>query len=68
VWSFTGHTGSVGAVAVDAAGYVYSGSGDGTVRKITPDGVQVWSFTGHTDIVDAVAVDPGLLGAGFWRG
>ena len=38
-------------------GYLYSGSADNTVRKISPDGDEVWSFTGHTDTVWAVAVD-----------
>ena len=56
-WSFTGHTGDVYDVAVDNNGNVYSGSGDGTVRKIDPNGAEVWSFTGHTDVVEAVAVD-----------
>jgi len=57
IWSFTGHTDSVYAVAVDNDGYVYSGGYDDTVRKISPSGTQVWSFTGHTDSVYAVAVD-----------
>ncbi|MFW6009024.1 MAG: WD40 repeat domain-containing protein, partial [archaeon] len=33
-WSFEGHNDNVEAVAVDAEGYVYSASGDSTVRKI----------------------------------
>jgi len=57
IWSFTGHADYVYAVAVDNNGYVYSGSYDKTVRKISPSGTQVWSFTGHTDSVWAVAVD-----------
>ena len=57
IWSFTEHTGTAYAVAVDNNGYVYSGSDDETVRKISPSGTQVWSFTGHTDWVHAVAVD-----------
>lgn len=43
--------------------YVYSGSADKTVRKLTPDGQLVWSYTGHTNYVNAVAVDPGVYGA-----
>ena len=66
VWSFTGHTSTVYAVAVDSDGNVYSASVDDTVRKIDSDGNQVWSFTGHTSTVRGVAVDPGLFGAGFW--
>lgn len=57
VWSFTGHTNSVLAVAVDSEGNVYSGGKDKTVRKINKDGREVWSFTGHTGYVRAVAVD-----------
>ena len=56
-WSFTGHSGTVLGVAVDAQGFVYSGSADNTVRKINPNGVEVWSFTGHSSAVRAVAVD-----------
>jgi hypothetical protein len=57
VWSFTGHTNSVLAVAVDSSGNVYTAGEDYTVRKIDSDGNQVWSFTGHTRSVYAVAVD-----------
>jgi len=57
IWSFTGHTDYVHAVAVDNDGYVYSGSYDYTVRKISPSGSQIWSFTRHTSVVYAVAVD-----------
>ncbi len=57
VWTFTGHTDIVNSVAVDSSGYVYSGSFDYTVRKISPSGDEVWRFTGHTDTVRAVAVD-----------
>jgi outer membrane protein assembly factor BamB len=59
VWSFTGHTRDVYAVAVDSSGNVYSGSSDDTVRKIDSDGNQVWSFTSNTGIVLGVAVGPG---------
>lgn len=54
---FTGHTNTVNSVAVDSDGFVYSGSDDYTVKKITPTGAQVWSFTGHTSNVDSVVVD-----------
>jgi len=57
VWSFTGHTNAVLAVAVDSSGNVYSASQDDTVRKIDSDGNQVWSFTGHTESVWGIAVD-----------
>ncbi|MCH8476367.1 MAG: WD40 repeat domain-containing protein [Wenzhouxiangella sp.] len=57
VWSFSGHTFNVHNVAVDSEGYVYSGSRDATVRKISPTGTEVWSFTGHTNWVWGVAVD-----------
>ena len=57
IWRFTGHTGTVCAVAVDNDGNVYSGSNDNTVRKISPDGNEIWRFTGHTGAVYAVAVD-----------
>ena len=63
LWSFTGHTDRVSAVAVDPDGNVYTGSSDETVRKIDSSGAQVWSFTGHTATVYAVAVDPGIYGA-----
>ena len=58
VWSYTGHTNFVLAVAVDPSGDVYSVSYDNTVHKISPSGTQVWSYTGHTSVVNAVAVDP----------
>ncbi len=57
VWSYTGHTSTVLAVAVDPSGNVYSGSSDKSVRKISSSGSQVWSYTGHTSYVRAVAVD-----------
>ena len=57
IWTFTGHTNAVRAVAVDSHGFVYSASSDNTVRKIDPDGNQVWSFTGHTNIIEALAID-----------
>jgi|GEM_PF-2027150 len=57
VWQFTGHTSRVYAVAVDNNGNIYSGSGDRTVRKISPDGNQIWQFTGHGSTVYAVTVD-----------
>ena len=57
VWSYTGHTSNIWAVAVDPPGNVYSGSGDYSVRKISPSGSHVWSYTGHTNSVYAVAVD-----------
>jgi len=57
VWSFTGHSSAVLAVAVDTNGNVYSTDSINTVRKINSSGNQVWSFTGHTDSVYDVAVD-----------
>ena len=67
VWSFTGHTGGVRALAVDSSGNVYSGSNDNTVRKISPTGNQVWSFTEHTGSVLAVAVySDGNVYSGSW--
>jgi len=56
LWSFEGHSGSVGPVAVDADGYVYSGGSDHTVRKIKPDGSEDWSFL-LGGSVSGVAVD-----------
>jgi len=57
VWSFTGHTNKVMAVAVDSNGYVYSGGLDETVKKISPTGDEVWTFTGHTGNIRGLAVD-----------
>ena len=57
VWSFDGHTDRVLALAVDAEGYVYSGSWDNTVRKISPEGEEEWVFEEHTGDVHALAVD-----------
>ena len=57
VWKYEGHSDDVRAVAVDADGYVYSGSSDNTVHKITPDGDEEWVYTGHSNTVRAVAVD-----------
>ena len=68
-WTFNGHTDDVLGVAVDGDGYVYSGSQDGTVRKIDPDGNEVWSFTGHTNRVQGVAVDSdGYVYSGSYDG
>ena len=57
IWSFTGHTAPIRAVAIDSEGNVYSGGDDSSVRKINKDGQEIWSFTGHTDFVRAVATD-----------
>ena len=48
VWSFKGHSEKVNSVVVDNDGYVYSGSQDGTVKKIDSDGNEVWSFDKYT--------------------
>ncbi len=55
--SFTAHTGTVRAVAVDADGYVYTGADDTTVRKRDRNGTQIWSFSGHTGMIQDIAVD-----------
>ena len=65
VWSFTGHTNQIRAVAVDADGNVYSGSLDDTVRKIDSSGTEVWSYTGMTNDVNGVARLNTLKAAGF---
>ena len=59
MWEFeiTGLVSFVNSVAVDTEGYVYSGSRDQKVMKISPDGDKVWEFTGHTRSVNSVAVD-----------
>ena len=66
IWTFTGHTGRVRSVAVDASGNVYSGSADNTVKKIDSSGNELWTFTGHIDSSRSVAVDPGLYPI-FWQ-
>ena len=57
VWTFSGHSDDVFAVAVDSDGYVYSGAYNETVKKISPDGNGVWTFSGHSSRVMSVAVD-----------
>ena len=57
VWSFTGHTGYIRAIAVDSNDNVYTGSDDTTVYKIDSNGNDIWSFTGHTDRIYGIAVD-----------
>ncbi|KYH35822.1 WD domain, G-beta repeat [Clostridium tepidiprofundi DSM 19306] len=37
--------------------YIYSGSYDDSVRKISPSGNEVWKYTGHDEAVHGVAVD-----------
>ncbi len=57
VWSYTGHSSSTLAVAVDDDGDVYSASADNTVHKIDgQDGSQIWTHTEHTDYVYDVVV------------
>ena len=41
----------------DTSNYIYSGSGDDTVRKIDSSGNEVWTFDGHSSSVMDVAVD-----------
>jgi hypothetical protein len=64
VWTFDSpDTDWFGPVAVDPAGYVYTGGHDGTVYKIDSDGNQVWTFQGDDRNIQSLAVDPGLYGA-----
>ncbi len=72
LWSYGGHSDTVQAVAVDATGFVYSGSRDRTVHKISPSGMGLW--TAEFDArVRAVAVDGdgavyvGLEDEAFWK-
>ena len=57
VWRYTGHSGVVADVAVDADGYVYTASWDREVHKLTPDGEEMWRYTGHSSAVNGVAID-----------
>ena len=57
VWSFTGHTGDVWAVAVGVDGCVCSASAAGSIRTITAAGTPVWPNSDHTGRVTSVAVD-----------
>ena len=64
-----GKSGSDLDIEFDYGNYVYSGSTDKTVRKISPSGSQGWSFTEHTDRITFVVVDAdGYVYSGSWDG
>ena len=66
--SFTGHTNTVYALTSDNE-YIYSGSGDGTVRKIRKSNMaEVSKFTGHTNTVYALTSDNEYIYSGGWDG
>lgn len=38
--------------------FLFSGSQDNTVRKLTLEGEEIWSFTGHTESIYSLVVEP----------
>lgn len=57
VWQFDRHTDIIRGMAMDQFGYIYSGSLDQTVRKVTPNGNQVWAYTGNENPASCIAVN-----------
>lgn len=59
-WPFTGHSRIVPGLALDDAGYIYTGSPDDTAKKIERSTVTAdWTYNAIADVND-VAVDPDL--------
>jgi len=57
-WTYTGHTLAVLAIAIDAAGNVYTGDDGGTLKKINSSGSEVFSISvGTNQSIYALAVD-----------
>ncbi len=64
VWSYGDNTDGVWSVVVDKNNNIYSGLGDGVIKKISSNGSQVWSFTGHTDYVSLAVDNNGYIYSG----
>nr|VDD43213.1 unnamed protein product [Brassica oleracea] len=64
-WRYSG----IHALAYSEDGYVYSGSGDNTVKAWSlQDGKLVCTMTGHKSVVSALVVLNGVLYSGSWDG
>ena len=57
VWQFDDHSDVIRGLAYDRYGYIYTGSNDQTLKKISPNGNQVWAYTKNAHPVSAIAVD-----------
>lgn len=58
IWQFDRHTDIIRGMEMDQFGYIYTGSLDQTVRKVTPNGNQVWAYTGNENPASCIAVSP----------
>ena len=64
-WKVGIHGSNIYGIAVDAAGYCYTGSNDNSVKKVSPNGILIWTFEsaanenvlGHSGAVNEVSVD-----------
>lgn len=55
-WEFDRTLDIIRGMALDQFGYIYTGSLDETVRKVSPNGNQVWAYTGNENPASCIAV------------
>lgn len=55
-WEYDRTLDIIRGMALDQFGYIYTGSVDQTVRKVSPNGNQVWAYTRNENAASCIAV------------